>query len=59
MSSAGSGMAASQSSVGGTASNSIEVDDAGQGVDNVDVNPKYPFWKHATKLAGDPSGRGG
>ncbi|XP_037480540.1 uncharacterized protein LOC119357827 [Triticum dicoccoides] len=59
MSSAGSSMAASQSSVGGTASNNIEVDGAGEEVENGVVNPKYPFWKHATKLARDPSSRGG
>ena len=59
MSSAGSSMAGSQSSHGATASNSNNVEGAGEEAGNGAVNLKYPFWKHATKLAVDPSGRGG
>ena len=43
MASAGSGMAASQSSLGGTASTSTEVEGAGEEAGNGAVNPKYPF----------------
>ncbi|KAM0860447.1 hypothetical protein ACQ4PT_046527 [Festuca glaucescens] len=48
---------ASQSSVGGSASNSISVDDteAEAGV----VNAKYPLWAHASKLSSDATCRGG
>lgn len=47
----------SQSSVGASASNSINVDgpDADVGLGNA----KYPLWAHATKLSADPTGRGG
>jgi len=47
----------SQSSVGGTASNNISVDD-GEAEAGV-VNPKYPLWAHASKVSADASGRGG
>lgn len=49
--------AGSQSSVGGSASNSKNVDgpEAEAGV----VNAKYPLWAHATKLSTDATGRGG
>ena len=54
---ASSGSAGSQSSVGATASNSIDVDgpEAEAGV----VNAKYPLWAHASKLSIDATGRGG
>ena len=56
MSSAGSGMAGSQSSVGGSSSNTgADGEEAGAGV----VNQKYPLWAHATKISADGTGAGG
>jgi hypothetical protein len=51
--------AGSQSSVGGTASNSIDVDGPETQGSGGTVNAKYPLWAHASKLSIDGTGRGG